>query len=77
MEFKFYTYLGCPTITKLHNPYERKLGPIIISFFFIDYLKRFKGNPFYCLNHHNKIMESSNAKLLEMRILGGVIIKER
>ena len=44
------------------------MDPRIISYFFIDYPKGFKGYRFYYPNHHTRIVETNNEQFLKNRI---------
>ncbi|KAG9447194.1 hypothetical protein H6P81_013322 [Aristolochia fimbriata] len=65
--------LGCPSEVRVYNPQEKKLDPRTISGYFIGYPERSKGYRFYCPTHSTRIVESRNAKFLELDSISGSI----
>jgi len=57
---------GCSSKVRIYNPQEKKLDPRTISEYFIGYAERSKSYKFYCPYHITRIVESRNAKFLEM-----------
>ncbi|KAL1214071.1 Retrovirus-related Pol polyprotein from transposon TNT 1-94 [Cardamine amara subsp. amara] len=73
---------GCPAEVRLYNPHEKKLDSRTVSGFFIGYPEKSKGYTFYCPNHSTRIVETGNARFIEIGQSSGssesrgVIIKE-
>ena len=57
---------GCPAEVKIYDPFQSKLDPKTSRCFFIGYPERAKGYRFYCSRGGAKIVESINAKFLEL-----------
>ncbi|KAG9451218.1 hypothetical protein H6P81_011183 [Aristolochia fimbriata] len=64
---------GCPSEVRVYNPQEKKMDPRTISGYFIGYPERSKGYRFYCPTHSTRIVESGNAKFLELDSISGSI----
>ncbi|KAG6635812.1 hypothetical protein CIPAW_11G068500 [Carya illinoinensis] len=61
------------TPTRLYNPHKKKLDPRTVSGYFIGYLERSKRYRFYCPNHNPRIVETGNAKFIELGEISGKI----
>ena len=66
LSLKYMRVWGCPSKVRIYNPQEKKLDPRTISGYFIGYAERSKGYRFYGPYHITRIVESRNAKFLEM-----------
>ena len=59
---------GYPTKVKIYNPLQKKTDPKTSCFFFIGYPDHAKGYRFFCPGSRSKIVESMNAKFLELNV---------
>lgn len=57
---------GCKAEARFYNPSEKKLDSRTTSCRFIGYSEKSKGFKFYCHRSHSHIMETHNAKFLEV-----------
>ena len=62
---------GCPAEVRIYNPHEKKLDSRTISGFFIGYPEKSKGYRFYCPNHSTRIVETGNARFIEIGEVSG------
>ena len=64
---------GCPAEARIYNPHERKLDSRTISGYFLGYPEKSKGYVFYCPNHSPRIIETGNARFIEIGEVVGVL----
>ena len=57
---------GCAVEARLYNPHERKLDHRTVSCSFVGYPKRSKGYRFYCSSNYTKLIETLNARFIEI-----------
>jgi hypothetical protein len=57
---------GCPAKVRIYNPHEKKLDSRTISGYFLGYPEKSKVYVVYCPNHSPKIVETGNARFIEI-----------
>ena len=62
---------GCLSEVRIYNPQGKKLNLRTLIGFFIGYAETCKGYRFYCPSHSTRIVESRNAKFLEIAMISG------
>jgi hypothetical protein len=64
---------GCPAEARIYNPHEKTLDSRMISGYFLGYPEESKGYVFYCPNHSPRIVETGNARFIELVKSVGVL----
>ena len=68
---------GCPAKAKVFNPNIGKLDSKTVSYHFIGYQEKSKGDCFYCPNRQTKFLETRHAVLLEDDLIrGSMVVRE-
>jgi len=67
---------GCPAEARIYNPHEKKLDSRTISGYFLGYPEKSKGYVFYCPNHSPRIIETGNARFIEIGEVSGSTRRE-